>query len=65
MRHASRVPKKIRNSSREFLHHFLYLTDKLLKVNIVTSTLLFTISFGLDGSAGEGANHDAKDNINV
>lgn len=33
-RHAAKIPKKIKNSARDFLHQFLYLTDSLLKVNL-------------------------------
>jgi perilipin-2 len=32
-RHAAKIPRQIRSSAREFLHHVLYLTDHLLKVS--------------------------------
>ena len=32
-RHASRIPRKIKNSARDFLNHMLYFTDYLLKVS--------------------------------
>lgn len=31
--HAARIPRKIKSSANEFLHHVLYLTDYLLKVS--------------------------------
>jgi perilipin-2 len=34
-KHAARIPRKIKNSARDFLHHVLYLTDYLLKVSCV------------------------------
>lgn len=33
--HAARIPKKIRSSAQEFLHHILHLTDRLLRVRVV------------------------------
>lgn len=33
-RHAAKIPRRIRNSAREFFHHVLYWTDYLLKVRV-------------------------------
>lgn len=41
-RHASRVPRKIKSSIREFLHHFLNITDYLLKASLREFVRLFT-----------------------
>lgn len=34
-KNAAKIPRKIRSSAREFLHHILYLTDYLLKVSLI------------------------------
>lgn len=40
--HAAKIPKKIRSSAQEFLHHILHLTDRLLRVRLESySTVVF------------------------
>lgn len=38
-KNAAKIPKKVKSSARDFLHHILYLTDSLLKVGLEHCTV--------------------------